>query len=250
MRNITVEICAGSVIDCIEAKMAGSTRVELNSALHMGGLTATFGTLSLVKEYCPGLNIVSMLRPRGAGFCYSNFEFESMKRDAIALLRNGSNGIVFGFLNEDRTIDTKRTKALCDLAKTYNKEAVFHRAFDLTANRDDAIEKLIEIGIDRVLTSGGASDCVAGIEEIKRLESIYGGEIEILPGGGIRAENAKEIIEKTGVRQIHSSCRGWSSDSTSVSETLNFGYKEDHPLEYERSDPELIKALLESVKGL
>lgn len=247
MKKITVEICAGSVEDCIAAKTEGADRVELNSGTYLGGLTPTPGTLSLTKETCPGLLIISMVRPRGGGFCYSDFEFETMKRDARELLKNGSDGIVFGILNEDKTLDIERNKALCDLALEYGKTPVFHRAFDCVSDRDACIEGLIKIGIKRVLTSGGAHDAFAGRGEIARLINTYGDKIEILPGAGINKDNVLELIKNTGTTQIHSSCRNWFYDPTTVNSTVSYGFDKEHPSSYDGCDKDKIRDLVATV---
>lgn len=136
-----------------------------------------------------------MVRPREGGFCYSETEYAAMLADARALLAAGADGLAFGFLHDDGTVDEARTRefvALCG-----EKEAVFHRAFDVTPDRDAAMQTLIACGVKRVLTSGGACDAPSGKDELRRLQAAYGRQIEILPGGGIRAENAAQLAAYT-----------------------------------------------------
>ncbi len=126
--GITAEICCGGYEDARTAAAYGAQRVELNSGLYLGGLTPGIGTLKLTKE-TTDLNVVSMVRPRGGGFCYSEEEFCAMLRDAEELLQAGTDGIAFGFLNNDRTINLARTREMTSLIHAYGKTAVFHRAF-------------------------------------------------------------------------------------------------------------------------
>ena len=121
---MTVEVCAGSIADCQIAERAGADRIELNSALFLGGLTPSVGTLQKVLESGVSLPIVCMVRPRGAGFCYKKEEFESMLIDAKLLLEAGAKGLAFGFLLEDRTIDWNRTKQMIELCQKYHAESV------------------------------------------------------------------------------------------------------------------------------
>ncbi|MDD6885439.1 MAG: copper homeostasis protein CutC, partial [Solobacterium sp.] len=149
----TLEICAGSYYDALEACKGQADRIELNSALHLGGLTPSLASLILTKT-STDLKVICMVRPRGGGFCYGEADTQTMYADAKLLLENGADGIAFGFLNEDYTIDIPKTEHMVSIIKQYNKEAVFHRAFDCTDDPYSSIETLIKLKIDRVLTSG------------------------------------------------------------------------------------------------
>src|SRR3984957_19399392 len=144
-----LEICCGSAEDVIEAAAGGADRVELCSALFLGGLTPSLGSLRQVKQEA-SIPVIAMNRPRAAGFCYSATEFAVMERDAELLLEHGSDGIVFGILNSDGTVDIKRSRLLRD--RIAPRQAVFHRAFDVTPDPFRALEELIDLGITRVLT--------------------------------------------------------------------------------------------------
>ena len=124
--NRVIEICCGSYEDALNAYNGGAKRIELNSALHLGGLTPSLATLQLTKQNTD-LKVISMVRPRGAGFHYTEAEFEVMKKDAELLMENGSDGLAFGFLDADGHIDVKQTKVMIDIIKKYNGEVVFHR---------------------------------------------------------------------------------------------------------------------------
>lgn len=222
MENI-VEICCGSLGDAKQAYAGGAKRIELNSALFMGGLTPSIGTLKLVKEQC-NLEVMAMVRPRGAGFCYSNSEYEVMKEDCRMLLEQGADGIVFGFLKPDYSIDVKRTKEFTEFIHSCGKTAVFHRAFDCVEDPYDAMAQLIEAKVDRVLTSGLQEKAWDGIPVIAQLQKQYGDKIEILAGSGINAENAVELLKQTGISQVHSSCKAWEEDTTTKGNAVSYAY--------------------------
>ena len=222
--NIQIEICCGSYYDAVQAWKGGADRIELNSALYLGGLTPSLGTLRKVKDKT-GLKIICMLRPRGAGFCYGKEDFAVMMEDAEILLENGADGLAFGCLDEDSQINVKQTEDILKVIKKYKKEAVFHRAFDCVNNVDEAIDTLISLGVDRILTSGLKNRALEGTEMIKYLQDKYGKWIEILAGSGINAENVEELIHKTGIRQIHSSCKGWNKDLTTSGQNVSFAYR-------------------------
>ena len=152
-----LEICCGSFEDVKTAYENGAGRVELNSALYLGGLTPSLASLICAKEQCT-IPVVAMVRPRGGGFCYSLEEYQTMILDTKLLLEHGADGIAFGFLKENQTLDTEQTKELIHLIHEHGGEAVFHRAFDCVADQKKTIEQLIGLGADRILTSGGAPD--------------------------------------------------------------------------------------------
>src|SRR5581483_7355331 len=149
MAEILLEICCGSAEDALEAAAGGADRVELCSALFLGGLTPSLGSLLEVKQKAK-LPVIAMNRPRQAGFCYSETEFAVMERDTETLLEHGADGMVFGILKADGSVDVKRTRALRDRIGV--RQAVFHRAFDVTPDPFRALNELIDLGITRVLT--------------------------------------------------------------------------------------------------
>ncbi len=243
-----VEICCGSFYDALMAYKGGAKRIELNSGLNLGGLTPSIGTLEIVKEKCNGIKIVSMVRPRGAGFCYCDEDFYVMERDCKELLKNGSDGIVFGCLNSDFTLDIYKNEKLIDLIHQYNGEAVFHRAFDCVQNPYETIEKLIDMGVDRILTSGLKEKAYDGRFLIKELQQKYGDDIEILAGSGINSNNAKEIMEFTGISQVHSSCKEWICDNTTKSENVSYSFGVgEYEMCYDAVSEKLVSELLKSL---
>lgn len=205
IKNNKIEICLGNIQDVATLNKYPVDRIELNSALELGGLTPSLSTLVRAKEIT-NIPIVCMVRSRGGDFCYTDEEYDTMYKDATLLLENGADGIVFGFLNKDLSFNEVQMKRFADLAKKYNKEAVCHKAFDtMTSDINTDIEKLISYGITRVLTSGRAvyPDIIGGAKIIGELNKKYGDKIEFLPGGGIRIENVKDVYTTCGTNQAH-----------------------------------------------
>lgn len=241
------EICCGSYEDALAAYRGGAKRIELNSALHLGGLTPSVGALILTKKNTD-LKVIAMVRPRGAGFHYSPADFDAMKLDAGLMLQNGADGIAFGCLDESGNIEKRQTREMVDIIKQYCGDAVFHRAFDCVRDSYESIETLISIGIDRVLTSGLKANVMEGMPLIADLQKKYGHKIEILAGGGINAFNAKGVMDRTGIFQVHSSCKGWRSDPTTMGKEVTYAYAlSPHEKDYEVVDERLVKELCGSL---
>lgn len=203
VNNTKIEICVGSIDDVIIASKFPIDRIELNCAIELGGITPSIATLKEVKKLTD-IPVMCMARTRGAGFVYSDISKEVMLNEARDLLDNGADGIVFGFLNEDLTIDEKYTRKMCDLVHSYNKQIVFHKAFDACINPEEAIKLLIDLKVNRILTDGATNgEIVKGIPTLKYLNDTYGDKIEILPGGGVKKDNILKILNETGINQIH-----------------------------------------------
>lgn len=200
MRNVTMEVCCGSVEDVLQAYQAGADRVELNSCLFQGGLTPSLGELLVAKEMT-NMPIITMVRPRQGAFCYTDAEFRTALADAKVLLENGADGLVFGFLKEDGTVDTARCQAILDIIG--EKEAVFHRAIDVVPDWREALDELIRLGVKRVLTSGQAPDVFYGIKTVAEMIRHADAAIQIMPGAGVTLRNIDQIVEDTGCTQIH-----------------------------------------------
>ena len=140
MSRVRLEVCCGSADDVIQAHLAGADRVELNSDLFHGGLTPTLGELIVAKRET-GMPVMTMVRPREGGFCYTQAEFDTAIEDAKLLLHHGADGLVFGFLHPDGTIDLERTRVLAELAREAGKESVFHRAIDVVPDWREALDR-------------------------------------------------------------------------------------------------------------
>ena len=195
-----VEIVVQSVADALAAERGGADRLELCSALRLGGLTPSVGLVRTVRE-ATRLPVMAMIRPRAGGFCYSDSEFAAMELDIVALLEAGADGVVFGVLWEDGRLDSERCRRLVSLAA--GREAVFHRAFDFTPSLPDALEGLVELGFARVLTTGGGSSAAEGLPMLRELVERAAGRIEVMPGGGVRSANVREIREGCRAKSVH-----------------------------------------------
>lgn len=248
MTKTIVEVCCGGYYDAKQAALGGAGRIELNSALMLGGLTPSETTLRMVKEMFPSLKVIAMVRPRGAGFCYSETEFQVMVRECESLLGCGADGIAFGCLQPDGSLDEERNRRLTGMIRGMGKEAVFHRAFDCSKDPFGTMEQLIAMGVTRVLTSGLKPKAVDGRETLKRLQADYGKEIQILAGSGVNAGNARELMEYTGILQVHSSCKAWRKDPTTVRNGISYSIAEgEHTFDYDVVSSELVKELVDRV---
>lgn len=244
--DFKLEICCASADDVFAASKAGAHRVELNSALFLGGLTPSLGTVREAKK--AGIPIMAMIRPRDGGFCYTRLEFESMLRDVQILCEEGVDGVVFGVLTADGRVDTERCRILAEAAG--DREKVFHRAFDVVPDWREAMDELIDIGFDRILTSGQSPNAILGAETIREMVTYSAGRIEILPGAGIRDWNINELLKLTGCTQAHASAGSKRRDSScGANPHIHFGALADLPdNEYSATDAEKVRALLKAVK--
>lgn len=213
--SVLIEVCVESALDGYRAAEAGADRIELNSGLALGGLTPTAGQFQALFESV-SIPIVVMLRPRNGGFVYSKSEFLVMRRDAEMLLEWGASGIVFGCLNEQQQVDAEQVQTLVKIAA--DRETVFHRAFDCLNQQVEVAKQLIDLGVTRILTSGGCETAIEGTPQLRLLQSEVGEQIEILPAAGIRAANATELLTQTGCRQIHGTLSQMVEDSGRGSE--------------------------------
>lgn len=201
---ITLEIACNSFTSCLHAAQGGAQRIELFENLHEGGCTPSYGMIKQVKEKIK-LPVYVMIRARGGNFVYSNDELEIMIHDVMICRELGVNGIVFGALHEDGRVN----EAACErIMKAWKYgPATFHRAIDTSDNLITAAETIIELGFERILTSGGQSTAWEGMETIAAMQNKYGHRIEIQAGSGITNENVSAIIANTGVRSVHATCK-------------------------------------------
>lgn len=221
MSKILLEICCGSAEDAIVAARSGADRVELNSNLFQGGLTPSIGSLLTVKEHAD-IPVMAMVRPRAGGFCYTDIETETALADAKALLKAGADGLVFGFLHPDGTVDEERTRAFVDLAE--GKPCVFHRAIDVVPDWKRALDSLIRLGVTRVLTSGQESDVFFALDTIREMIQFAGNAIEILPGAGITLRNVDRVVKGTGCSQVHLAChKAYPETSVANNRSIYYG---------------------------
>lgn len=203
MSKIILEICVDSVESVLAATRGGADRIELCSALSLGGLSPS---LSLLKHVRPlvDIDIYPMVRPREGDFVYDEHEFHIMKDEIRSFKREGANGIVIGMLTPEGEIDFDRVAELVKIAKPM--DVTFHRAFDMTKDPFNSLEKLKDLGINRVLTSGLKDTAIEGIELISVL-SEEGKGVTIMPGSGINQDNIKDILSIKGINEIHLSAK-------------------------------------------
>jgi copper homeostasis protein len=194
-----IEICANSFESAQAAQLAGANRIELCTELSVGGLTPSHG---LIEKVISELNIPThvLIRPRSGNFTYSNEEFDVMLRDIAFCKKLGCAGIVSGFLTSENKIDTEKTKQLIDASQ--GMEFTFHRAFDWVENPLEELQKLIDLKVNRLLSSGQKPTAIEGISLLKELQKSSKGQLEIMPGGGINLENAMKFQE-ANFKSIH-----------------------------------------------
>lgn len=199
---IKVEVCSNSVQSSIEAQKGGAIRVELCDNLAEGGTTPALSQIELTRQLI-NIELNVIIRPRGGDFLYSDIEFETMKKDIHHCGKAKCNGVVIGILNNDGNIDKKRNQILIDIAKSYNMNITFHRAFDRCKDLYLSLEDIINLGCDRILTSGGEKTALAGKEIIKKLIDQAKDRIIIMPGSGITENNIYELVKATGLKEFH-----------------------------------------------
>lgn len=246
--SITVEICCGGLEDCLAAQRCGADRIELVSAHVISGLTPSIGTVIAVKEQVD-IPVMSIARTRMSGFCYSDEDFQVLCLDARKLVEYGSDGVVFGFLKPDCTLDYERCARFIEAAG--DAQTVFHRAIDLVPDPLETARQLIRLGVTRILTSGGEADAYAGAATISLLQKEVGDRIEILAGGGVRASNVGRIIDETGVRQVHFGGTGLRSDpSARHNGRVSFGVSQKPAADrYIAVDPDTVAEIMKHISG-
>jgi copper homeostasis protein len=204
MNNVIFEVVIDSIHSALAAEQGGANRVELCDNLFDGGTTPSAGTIKVVRKNLK-IDVNIMIRPRGGDFLYSDLEFEIMKNDINIAKSLGANGVVFGILLEDGSIDVARTEELIKLARPLN--VTFHRAFDMVRDPYKALDELIQLKVDRILSSGLERTAMEGAELLKDLIEKSKGKIIIMPGGGITERNIGKIYQVTKAKEFHISGR-------------------------------------------
>lgn len=201
-----LEVCVDSLESAVAALNGGADRLELCSSLIEGGLTPTPGLLIQIQNMNPRrVPVYCMLRSRPGNFIYKPEEIEIMKEDAKILRRNGANGFVFGALAENGDVDMKTCREI--IKACYPLPVTFHRAFDFVRRPTIEVEVIIDLGFERILTSGKQQTAAMGVKLIKKLIDQAGNRIILMPGGGVNQENIKSILEHTEAKEIHGSFR-------------------------------------------
>jgi copper homeostasis protein len=247
-KDFIVEVCCGSIDDAIEAQKAGADRIELNSSLFLGGLTPSIGTIVETKKVL-SIPVMVMIRPRSGGFCYTENEIKVMEYDTKLALDSGAEGIVFGILKDDGTIDERNCEKIMKIIDT--KEAVFHRAFDVVKDPFEALDKLVSLGLNRVLTKGQQNTFEEGEELLRELIGYAKGRIEILPGG-CRPYNVKRIVKELNCNQVHVASFTSKKDNSGASKPNIYFGGALRPVEdsYDIANYEYIKNMKDTISML
>lgn len=199
------EVCANSVESCVEAQRGGADRVELCAGIPEGGTTPSYGDIVMARKLLITTKLHVIIRPRGGDFLYSDLEREIMLEDVRMARRLGVDGVVFGVLTSDGDIDMDFMRQL--MAESEGMSVTFHRAFDVCCNPFVALEQIIELGCDRILTSGQMPKAEDGVDLLKQLVEKAGDRIIIMPGCGVNAGNIAKIAQITGAKEFHFSAR-------------------------------------------
>lgn len=240
--NFKLEVIAFTIESCSVIERAGAHRIELCDNPGEGGTTPSYGFLKLAREKV-SIDLYPMIRPRGGDFLYSDDEFELMKKDVLLSKEIGCDGVVIGLLNADGTVDKKRSAALIDLA--YPLGVTFHRAFDRVRDGFEALETLIEIGCERILTSGLTPNVTEGAAMLAQLVKAADERIIIMPGSGVRSNNIAELAKQAGAVEFHTSAR---TMITSQMNYLNAAMKEE--LKAVIADENEVKRTIEELQAI
>lgn len=198
------EICANSVESAVAAQQGGAHRVELCAGIPEGGTTPSYGEIVTARELLD-IRLHVIIRPRGGDFLYSPVELKTMLRDVEMARKAGADGVVFGCLTPDGDVDMEAMRPLMKAAE--GMSVTFHRAFDVCRNPEMALEQIIELGCDRILTSGQKATAEAGADLLARLNQLAGDRIILLAGCGVNERNIAALAAQTGIHEFHFSAR-------------------------------------------
>jgi copper homeostasis protein len=201
---ITVEVCVGDGVGLAAAIAGGAHRIELCSALSVGGLTPSAGLMRLAQA--SPVPVFAMLRPRAGAFVYDADELDLIRRDIDAVAEAGLQGVVVGASKPSGELDARGCEALISHARALGLAVTLHRAVDLTPDPVEAVDIAVELGAERILTSGGARTAPEGADTLAAMVARAAGRLSIMAGSGVSAANAAELVRRTGVREVHGSC--------------------------------------------
>ncbi|MBR7014478.1 MAG: copper homeostasis protein CutC [Prevotella sp.] len=204
-KTFQFEVCANSVESCLAAQKGGAHRVELCAGIPEGGTTPSYGEIVTARKVLTTTRLHVIIRPRGGDFLYSDLEMERMIADIDVARQIGADGVVFGCLTEEGDIDMKKNRLLMEHSEGLS--TTFHRAFDRCRDPRQALEQIISLGFDRILTSGAQPTAEQGISLLKELHDQAADRIIILAGCGVNEGNIRKIHEQTGIREFHFSAR-------------------------------------------
>ena len=247
--KVLLEVCANSVTSALAGQEGGASRIELCENLHEGGTTPSHGEISLARENLH-IKLYVLIRPRGGDFLYDDLEFDIMITDIKYCIEAGCDGIVTGVLNADGSVDKERSSILINVAKQAGLGVTFHRAFDMCDDMHQAMEDIIELGCERILTSGGKSTAMEGARTIASLVKKAAGRITIMPGSGVNEKNVADLVQYTQVTEIHSSARvRIESKMDYKNDSILIGDKDDEYVN-DITDTERVKMILKLANAL
>lgn len=237
-----LEVAAGSLASALAAQAGGAGRVELCGNLADGGVTPSHGLIAVARDRLR-IPLYVLVRPRGGDFLYDDAEFEVMHRDVEACVRLGCDGVVIGMLDGDGGVDIVRCRALVEAAGSLG--ITFHRAFDAVRDPVRALEGVIAMGCERVLTSGGCRSALAGADNIAALVRNAAGRVRIMAGAGVRPDNVIELLARSHADEVHASARSlhrsamrWRNEQLA-----------DLPMDRDETDPTIVSALVSALAG-
>ncbi len=248
---MTCEIVVYNIESALKAQEGGADRIELCDNPSEGGTTPSYGTIEAVRQNV-NLDVYVMIRPRGGDFHYSNYEFHCMKRDISQCQKISVDGVVFGILNPDGTLDKKRCKEL--IVKARPLKVTCHRAFDMTRDPFEALDDCIEAGFDRILTAGQQAQALKGSDLIGELIKKANGRIAIMPGSGVNENTVQEILAKSKATEIHFSATAFRESEMNYKNQNIAGMGSDEGAEFKvrTVDPDRVRAmrkLAENIKA-
>lgn len=240
MTEPLLEIAANSLASAIAAQQGGAGRVELCVSLDEGGVTPSHGLLAAVRAQLQ-IPVYVLIRPRAGDFVYSAAEFALMRHDIKVCRALGCDGVVIGALTTDAEVDVSGCRSLVEAAGGLG--VTFHRAIDAARAPMRALEQVVELGCERVLTSGAAASAEAGIETIRTMRERAAGRITIMAGAGLNRANVAAVAAATGVRELHASARGWRRSRGSWHNAALQGLAVDH----QETDVVEVRAMVEAL---
>lgn len=237
-----LEIVVYNIESALKAQEGGADRIELCDNPGEGGTTPSYGVIEAVRQHV-SMDVFVMIRPRGGDFHYSSYEFHCMKRDIDQCQKLSVDGVVLGILNADGTLDKKRCKELIDRARPL--KVTCHRAFDMTRDPFEALENCIELGFDRILTSGQQATASKGVDLISQLIQKAKGRIVIMPGTGVNEDTVVEIVQKSRANEIHFSATTFRESAMQYLNPNIAGMGSDEGTEYKLRvvDPQRVKTM-------
>jgi copper homeostasis protein len=240
-----IEICVDSIEGALAAQRGGADRVELCSSLEQGGTTPAAGLIQVARQNLT-IGIYVMVRPRAGDFLYTDREFEVMLEEIRVAKRLRCEGVVFGCLTLDGRIHVEQMRVL--RAEARPLQVTCHRAFDMCRDPKASLELLTELQFDRILTSGQQQTCIEGRETIANLQKQARGRIIIMAGGGIRPENVREIVEATGVREVHLSARGLAESGMAYRNPLCRMGSDSSEFTWKTTNESVVRAVVAAVR--